>query len=393
MKHRVRPSRHSAKLVSVLLILGSLTGLPEQGVEAAAKAKPPSAQTSGANTAPERIVLPEWRFNPGKFNAITDVPGIKVGHVTILKDTPHTIRTGVTAILPHSGNLAATGLWAAGAVLNGNGEMTGLAPLETSGILNSPILLTNTFSVGNVHHGVFQFYEKHYGDQWIGQLPVVAECYDGYFNTISDLNAIQPADAVTAIEAAADGAVPQGRVGAGTGMRSFELHAGIGTSSRTVSIRNKSYTVGVLVNTNHSRFDKLSPTIRQKLEERLGPLEKLKELDEKDKALKASANEPNTRQGSIVIVIATDLPLNPTELKQLALRAGIGVGLTGSTIDTTSGDFAIAFSTANPLPLPLSTASLNQEVIHPDAMSPAYRATVEAVVEAQLHAIVASHSR
>lgn len=382
---------HFIKRASILAFF-ALSLMLISSVETLAKEKATLPSSIGTSISPTRIVLPEWQFQPGAFNAITDVPGVKVGHITIIKDTPNKIRTGITAILPHSDNLATVGLWASSTVLNGNGEVTGLAPIETAGILSSPILLTNTFSIGNVHHGVFQFYEKHYQDQWIGQLPVVAECYDGYFNTINDLNAVQPSEAMRAIEIATNGPVSQGRAGAGTGMRSFELHAGIGTASRVITIDNKPYTIGVLVNTNHSRLDKLSPSIRSKLEEQLGPLDRLRDEDNKDRALAVSLTETPTRQGSIIVIIATNLPLTPSELKQLTNRASIGIGHMGSTMDTTSGDFAIAFSTATQLPLPYKVASFPQQAIHPDALSPAYRATVEAIVEAQLHAITASHS-
>ncbi|MEB3285907.1 MAG: P1 family peptidase [Vampirovibrionales bacterium] len=362
----------------------------------------------GTSFKPLRLLLPQWRFNPGPYNAITDVPGVRVGHATVKQDSPHTLRTGVTAILPHNGNLARVGLWAAGSNLNGNGEMTGLAPLETFGVLNTPILLTNTFSVGAVHQGVHKYFQTRYPGQWGGQLPIVGECYDGFFNTIDDLSAVTPQDAVAAIESARGGPVEQGRVGAGTGMRSFELHAGIGSASRKVMVDGKWYTIGVLLNANHSRLDVMNPFIRNALEKRYGSLETLRQKDSLDRAIssdKAKAEvsvqtkapsfrpNPRSRQGSIITVIATDLPLNPTQLKQLANRSALGVGAMGSTMDTTSGDFVVAFSTANPFTLgENSGALLTSQTVHPDLLSPVYRATVEAVTEAQINALQASHS-
>jgi D-aminopeptidase len=301
--------------------------------------------------------------------------------------------------MPHPHDLATLGLWADGLMLNGNGELTGLGPLQTSGILNSPIMLSNTYSVGAVHTGVFSYFLKHYpgetrgSTRWPGLLPVIGECYDGVFNTIEALNTIQPETAVRALESARSDRVLQGRVGAGTGMRSFELHAGIGTASRQVTLNRENYTVGVLVNANHSRFNTMNPIVRQALEQKLGrSLEALKQQDDQDRVHRESTKPQ--RQGSIIVVIATNAPLIPTQLRQLALRAGLGIGAMGSTMDTTSGDGVIAFSTATPIHLDSDPpASIPQEpVLHPDALSPFYRAVVEAVTEAQINAIWASHS-
>lgn len=351
----------------------------------------------------QRIILPQWEFQPGPGNSITDVPGVQVGHVTIQKDAPHRIRTGVTAIVPHAQNLATVGLWASGLWLNGNGELTGIGPLQSSGILSSPILLTNTFAVGAVHTGVFRYFLKHYpGDApgstvWAGQLPVVGECYDGYFNTIEDLNAVTPEDAVKAIESAKTGPVEQGRIGAGTGMRSFELHAGIGSASRRLMMGGHSYTLGVLVNMNHSHLKHLNPDIRARLEKALGAsLEALHQQDEQDSRFQQTTaiRQQPTRQGSIMVVIATDLPLGPQELHAIAERSVLGIGATGSTMNTTSGDGVIAFSTAETIPLTEGKTPpglLKQQTLHPDHLSPVYRATVEAVTEAQINALLASH--
>lgn len=364
--------------------------VPSEKTAMPLKAMPEKVATD--STQGRRAVLPEWVFQPGPLNLITDVPGVQVGHVTIRREGPRPLRTGVTAIVPHSGNLATQGLWASTAQLNGNGEETGRGPLEEDGVLNSPILLTNTTAVGVVHHGVFEFYEKHYPGQWHGQLPVVAECWDGFYSSINDLNAVASSDAVRAIENAQPGRFPQGRVGAGTGMRSYEVHAGIGSASRIVEIAGKAYTVGVLVNTNHSRLKYMNRAVKSVLELHLGPLETLKQRDDQDRVVASEVMNPSTRQGSIIVAIATDAPLMPLQLQRLARRAGLGIGAMGSTMDITSGDFAVAFSTAAMVPLQDGApAVLPLSAIHPDQLSPLFRATVEAVTEAQMNAILASH--
>jgi D-aminopeptidase len=331
-----------------------------------------------------RIILPQWEYLPGSLNAITDVPGIAVGHTTIRQDVPVTRRTGMTAILPHRGNLAKVAVFAAGSVLNGNGEMTGLATIDHTGLLNSPIVLTNTPSIGAAHLGVHAYMRQHYGTTWNGELPVVAECWDGVFNTLYP--PLTPSDAVNALNAATPGPVALGQVGAGTGMRSFELHAGIGTASRVVTVAGKPYTLGVLVNANHSKLENMSPAVRQMLETRLGPLDQKRLRDNQDATWQKKPTA--SRQGSIIVIIATDAPLLPPQLKQLANRAALGIGAMGSTMDTTSGDFALAFSTAQKIPLgqPANLLTL-QPVIHPDALSALQRATVEAVTEAQIRAL------
>lgn len=354
---------------------------------------------SGATELPVRVIPSFWRTYPaGAHNAITDVPGLQVGHVTLTGESPR-IRTGITAIVPNvalltssQGNLANTGFWAAGAILNGNGELTGLGPLETSGVLNSPILLTNTYAVGVAHQGVFDYYRRDFPGQWPGLLPVVGECFDGFYNTIQ-VPVLKPGDAVAAIASARSGPVPQGRVGAGTGMRSFELHAGIGSASRVVTLNGRQYTIGVLVNANHSRLDRLNPLLKDALAQYFAKsLDQVKEEDDRDRAsLHTSAT---SRQGSIIVVIATDLPLNVKALHMLAERAGLGIANTGSVMATTSGDFAVAFSTANPVLLgDTAPTMVPNTTVHPDALTPVLQATVEAVTEAQINAIVAAHFR
>jgi D-aminopeptidase len=349
----------------------------------------PIDRQSGVALKPARVVLPQWQFKPGFYNAITDVPGVAVGHTTLQADTPQPIRTGVTAIFPQKANMANTAYAASATVLNGNGEMTGLGPVMKDGVLNSPIVLTNTFAVSDGIEGVFRYFQ---GQQWLGQLPVVGECYDGFFNTIEDLDAVRPEHVTAALQAAHGGWVPQGRVGAGTGMRSFGMHAGIGSASRQLVVDGKTYTIGVLVNANHGRLPQMNPQVRQALAERLGPLDVVAAEDARDARNQSAQPTPQLpRQGSIITVIATDLPLNATALKKLSERAALGLGNMGSTQDPSSGDFALAFSTANPFPVPPQQPFIPQNTLHPDLLAPVCRATVEAVTEAQINALLAAH--
>ena len=341
--------------------------------------------------------LLQWRYPAGPYNAITDVPGVAVGHVTVKQDKPERVRTGVTVVLPHQGDLARQAVFAAAAVLNGNGEMTGLATIDHTGLLNSPVVLTNTPNVGAAHTGVHHYMSQRYGNTWQGQLPVIAECWDGVYNTLT--HPIASEATVNALKDAKPGPVALGPVGAGTGMRSFELHAGIGTASRRVTLDDgKPFTVGVLVNSNHSRLPTMTPAVRQALERTLGNLDAKRQQDNADAIWNVQKTSrlvhSASRQGSIIVIIATDAPLLPSQLKQMASHAGLGIAAMGSTMDTTSGDFALAFSTAQLVPVGGEAGQTVTQlpvgpVIHPDAISPLQRAVVEAVTEAQMRALLA----
>jgi D-aminopeptidase len=382
--------------------IGPTEGYSSSGLSAGAKGLQQDSfvksKAVGVSAMPAPLNLPQWQaFPSGQNNAITDVPGLKVGQVSYKQDGPEKIRTGVTAIVPDAealtngqGNLATTGFRASSVCLNGNGELTGSSFINEFGVLNGPILLSNTRAVGALHSGVDSYFEKHYPGQWTCQLPVIGECYDNYFSTTAK-NIIPPSAAEDVIQQAKGGPVLQGQVGAGTGMRSFELHAGIGSSSRRIMVDGKVYTIGVLVNMNHSKLDDLNPDIRKQMESRFGPLDALKAKDDQDKA--HAKPMPSPRQGSIQVVIATDLPLNNKQLEALAKRAGLGIGNTGSTMATSSGDFATAFSTANPVPMGNDVPPIEKSLeLHPDALNPIFKAAVEATTEAQGNALVASHS-
>ncbi|GAB3807818.1 DmpA family aminopeptidase [Virgibacillus kimchii] len=262
----------------------------------------------------------------GKNNCITDVEGIKVGHVTLDEkiDEETAVCTGVTAILPHGGDIFDKKLQAASAVINGFGKTTGLVQMEELGQLESPIMLTNTFSVGAVWQGTLNYMVER--NQSIGDTTstvniVVGECNDGYLNSLH-YQAVKPEHAIKALENATSEPVEQGAVGAGKGMLCFDYKGGIGTASRIVSAKNEKFTVGCLVLSNFGK---------------------------REDALFAdwSKTKLDTPDGSIMMIIATDAPLHSLQLKRLAKRCAAGLGRVGSNIDHGSGDIAIAFSTAN----------------------------------------------
>ncbi|GAB4074449.1 P1 family peptidase [Barrientosiimonas marina] len=258
----------------------------------------------------------------GPNQCITDVPGVKTGHVTLYEPINHedTICTGVTAILPHTGNLFQHKVRAASHIINGYGKTAGLVQVNELGLLESPIMLTNTFSVGAIMQGTLQYMleqNPEIGDTASSLNLVVGECNDSYLNSMR-LQAVKPDHAVEAIEQAADGPIEEGAVGAGKGMVSFDCKGGIGTASRVVD----DYTVGGLVLSNFgksedARFADFSP------------------------------DRKAAQDGSIMIVIATDAPLDHRQLERLAKRSAAGLGRTGSYFAHGSGDIAIAFSTAN----------------------------------------------
>jgi D-aminopeptidase len=317
---------------------------------------------------------------PGALNAITDVAGVTVGQVTLIA-TPsagHEVRTGVTAILPRgtqSIQLPAFGAWFA---LNGAGEMTGTTWLEESGALEGPVMLTNTHSVGVVHDAVIAWRVRAGAPDVSGYWwsnPVVAETWDGYLNDINGFH-VRPENAFAALDAARSGPVEEGNVGGGTGMICHEFKCGIGTASRRVAIKDAHYTVGVLVQANYGVRDTLTIAgvpVGKHLREHL-----IKE--EEDSA-------PDT--GSIIIVVATDAPLLPQQLKRIARRAALGLARNGSYAGNGSGDIFIAFSTANVEAMhdgALNTAAF----IGNDWLDPLFLGTVEATEEAIINAMVAA---
>ena len=295
----------------------------------------------------------------GTHNAITDVVGVKVGHVTL--NEGDSIRTGVTAILP-SDDIWTARLFGAAHVIHGNGEATGIARINQAGWIESPILLTNTLSVGAVHDGVVRYIVKRYPDNNI-VLPIVAECYDGGLNDISGLH-VTAQHAIEAIENATDGPVTEGCVGGGTGMRCYGFKAGIGTASRVLSEERGGWTVGVLVNSNGGRRSQLRIDGVPVGKEIVGSPPKL------------------GRDGSFIIVIATDAPLTHRQLRQLAIRATHGLARTGTPSTDGSGEFVIAFSTANIFPSRTETGTFQIEMLSNGRLNSLFQAVIEATEEA-----------
>ena len=325
---------------------------------------------------------------PGTLNAITDVHGLEVGMTTLVRDeqntagTPIAVRTGITTLFPR-GKANASPVYAAWFAQNGNGEMTGTTWLEESGFLEGPIALTNTHSVGTVHDGIIQWQvAKNVTHQQLWSLPVVAETWDGYLNDINGFH-ITAQDTSTALEAAKPGPVQEGSAGGGTGMVCYEFKGGNGTSSRVLPAAEGGYTVGVFVQCNCGR--------RPQLTVRGVPVGKLLPIA---KSLYSRNNIPDATTGdtgSILIVIATDAPLLPTQLKRLARRATMGLARTGSTSGNGSGDIFLAFSTANPgasaQPGPNTIQTVSNERI-----SPLFDATIQATEEAIVNALVAGRT-
>ena len=295
----------------------------------------------------------------GTHNAITDVAGVKVGHVTL--NEGDSIRTGVTAILP-SDDIWTARLFGAAYTIHGNGEATGIARINQAGWIESPILLTNTLSVGAVHDGVVRYIVKRYPDNNI-VLPIVAECYDGGLNDISGLH-VTAQHAIDAIENATDGPVTEGSVGGGTGMRCYGFKAGIGTASRVLSEERGGWTVGVLVNSNGGRRSQLRIDGVPVGKEIVGSPPKL------------------GRDGSFIIVIATDAPLTHRQLKQLAIRATHGLARTGTPSTDGSGEFVIAFSTANIFSNRTETGTFQIKMLVNGRLSSLFQAVIEATEEA-----------
>jgi L-aminopeptidase/D-esterase-like protein len=315
---------------------------------------------------------------PGPLNAITDVRGVEVGHRTLISGAGKLVvgkgpvRTGVTAILPR-GRKDSAPVFAGCFSLNGNGEMTGTAWVEESGLLSGPVMVTNTHSVGVVRDAVVAWMARQREDtrDWWA-LPVVAETYDGLLNDINGFH-VKPRHALEALDTARSGPVAEGNVGGGTGMTCHEFKGGIGTASRRLAKKDGGYTVGVLAQCNYGRRHQLriaGVPVGQELRDNLLVREET---------------------GSIIIVVATDAPLMPHQLKRVSRRAAMGLARNGSVAGNGSGDLFIAFSTANPeAGKAQGTASLT--MLPNDRMTPLFEATVQATEECIINAMVAAET-
>src|ERR1700751_5404488 len=324
---------------------------------------------------------------PGKLNAITDVPGVEVGYTTLISGEGKLqvgkgpVRTGVTAIIPRGHASLNDPVYAGVFSLNGNGEMTGTAWLEESGFLEGPVVITNTHSVGVARDAVIAWRIKHgppdpTGYWW--SLPVVAETWDGWLNDINDFH-VKPEHAFHAIDTAHDGHVEEGAVGGGTGMICNEFKGGIGTSSRKLNAKDGGYTVGVLVQCNYGRRSNL----------RIAGVPVGMEISED--AAYAAAPFDEAERGSIIVVVATDAPLLPQQLKRLTRRVSLGLGRDGSISGNGSGDIFIAFSTANPHAEGSKTV-VDVKMLPNDSLDPIFAATVQATEEAIINAMVAAET-
>lgn len=318
---------------------------------------------------------------PGPLNAITDVTGVTVGQVTLIQDLAngHKVRTGVTAILPRGHDTYDIPVFGAWFALNGNGEMTGTAWLQESGQLEGPVMLTNTHSVGVVRDAVIAERVRAGGADSSGywwSLPVVAETWDGELNDINGFH-VHAEDAARALHEARGGPVAEGNVGGGTGMICHEFKCGIGTSSRRVSMDGHAYTVGALVQANYGLRDSL----------RIAGVPVGQYL--RNDRIYSDPNPHASDTGSIIIVVATDAPLRPDQLKRLAKRAGMGLARMGSYAGNGSGDIFLAFSTANAQALhdkPVQQMSF----IGNDHIDPLFEATAQAAEESIVNAMIAA---
>ncbi len=319
----------------------------------------------------------------GQSNSLVDVPGVLVGFKTIIQgegaaskgDGP--VRTGVTAILPRGFNHKPESVWAGINSLNGNGEMTGSHWVRDAGYFAGPICITNTHSVGMVHHAATRWMISHYADEWRDQhlwaMPIVAETYDGVLNDINGQH-ITMEDALEAINNASDKPVSEGNVGGGTGMICYEFKGGTGSASRKIQINDSDYIIAALVQANHGVREWFTP---------LGvPV---------GKYMSDNKAQQSHEMGSIIVILATNAPLLPGQLERIARRASIGIGRGGTPGGNNSGDIFLAFSTANAQPVtefPCSHHSLS--CIDDSCLDALYLGAVESVEESVINAMVAA---
>lgn len=313
---------------------------------------------------------------PGPLNAITDVKGVEVGLTTLISGESNLapgkgpVRTGVTAVFPRGGKAddPVFGGWFS---LNGNGEMTGTTWLEESGLLGGPVMITNTHSVGLVRDSVIAWAVNNHRLQNDWSLPIVAETWDGWLNDLNGFHVHQE-DVFRAMDSAHSGHVEEGNVGGGTGMICYEFKGGTGTASRRLDVKVGGYTVGVLVQCNCGRRPQLT----------IAGVPVGREIPE---------HPAYGDTGSIIIVVATDAPLLPHQLKRLARRASLGLARTGSTSGDGSGDIFIAFSTANP-EASKTKGIADLAMLPNDLMNPLFEATVQSTEEAIINALVAAET-
>ena len=361
------------KIKSVFLFVGLLLAFTTQFINSKDRARDLGVPFSGT---------------PGKYNAITDVPGLLVGHTTLISGSGKLevgkgpIRTGVTAILPHGRDIHKT-VAAARSVINGTGEMTGAALIDEIGQFLGPIMLTGTTSTGIVSYSTSKWIRDNFPkSNWIaGLIPIVAETQDEPLNDVFGYH-VKEKHVVNALNSASSGPVAEGNVGGGTGMTAYGFKGGIGTSSRIVKTPDGEYTVGVLVQANHGMRHVL----------RIAGVPVGKEISDIQMEEPLSENDHETKQ-SLIIIIATDAPLRPQQLARLARRATLGVGRNGSVATNFSGEMALAISTTYGVEMfePHNTIK-GPSNWNPAVLTPLYEAVVDATEESIVNVLVAAET-
>jgi D-aminopeptidase len=320
-------------------------------------------------------------YRPGKYNSITDVPGVKVGHSTIIKGhgkhipKKGPVRTGVTAIIPCEGNIYDNRLVAGAFILNGAGELSGLMQVQEWGIIETPILLTNTLAVGTCGEALVNYMVEQNPTIGIGHdviIPIVGECDDSWLNDIAGRH-INSSHVMEAIKSAKSGVVEEGCVGGGTGMITCDFKSGIGTSSRKLPQQLGGYTIGVLVMSNFGEIQDL----------RFDGIQVGKLLEPSYRHLKKRVDN----YGSIITVVGTDAPLLPHQLSRLAKRVSLGIGRVGSYAAHGSGEIILAFSTSNRVPRETKKMVYRMKILIDQRINPLYAAVVEATEEAILNSL------
>jgi len=347
------------------------------------------APAAGARPRARDLGVP-FDGTPGPLNAITDVAEVEVGHKTVVFGEGKRVvgrgpvRTGVTAVWPR-GKGTPDPVFAAWFSLNGDGEMTGTTWVEDSGLLEGPVMLTNTLSVGVVHHAVVRWgvskSRDHKGDDayppWLASLPVVAETWDGTLNDIMGQH-VKEEDALEAMEEARGGPVTEGNVGGGTGMICHRFKGGIGTASRLVEVAGARYTLGALVQCNYGSRRLL----------RVAGVPVGREIAD----LMPEFPRGDTDEGSIIVVVATDAPLLPHQLERVARRVSLGLARNGSISGNGSGDLFVAFTTANREAARNRSGRSPAELLANESLDPLFEATVDATEEAIVNALVAAET-
>ena len=361
------------------LVLAGLTALLVASLTPQVRAADPPARPRARD-----LGVP-FDGTPGPLNAITDVAGVLVGHTTLISGSGKLVlgkgpvRTGVTAILPRGLDSIQRFSFAGWFAENGNGEMTGTTWVEEGGFLEGPVMITNTHSVGVVRDAVIAWRVAHGPEDNTGawwSLPVVAETWDGWLNDINGFH-VKPEHVFQALEHAHAGAVEEGNVGGGTGMICNGYKGGIGTASRRLTPKDGGYTIGVLVQCNYGRRANL----------RVAGIAVGHEIFGEDPYAFVPSEVAET--GSIIVVVATDAPLLPHQLKRVARRVTLGLGRTGSTAGNGSGDIFIAFSTANP-EASVSPHLVTLQMVPNGSLDPIFDATVQATEEAVINALIAA---